>query len=233
MIESVMHFRETQVGEIMTPRTEIVALPASATLIEAKDIITRNGHSRIPVYDESLDDIQGVLYAKDLLTVDDTDPFDPRELMRKVPFIPETKRITDLLQEMREKKVHVAIVLDEYGGTAGLVTMEDIVEEIVGEIPDEYEPPEPEPMRRIDEHTLDIDARVHIDELNDELSVELPDDEDYDTVGGFLFSQMGKIPATGEEYRYQNLRFHVLDAEERKINRLRVSVLPQEDGARA
>jgi len=228
MIESVMAFRDKDVAEIMTPRTEIAALPATATLIEAKEFIGRLGHSRIPIYAESLDDIRGVLYAKDLLMLDDRDFFDPTEVMRKVPFVPETKKVSDLLAEMREKQVHLAIVVDEYGGTAGLVSIEDIVEEIIGDIADEYEPPEPEPMRRIDPHTLEIDARVHIDELNEELDVELPEGPDYDTVGGFLFSEMGKIPVVGEELRYHNVRFHVLDAEERKISRLRVEVLPEE-----
>ena len=188
MIESIMELRDRTAGEIMTPRIEIVALPETATLFEAKDLITRTGHSRIPVYGENIDDIKGVLYAKDLLNIDDSEPFDPTEVMRKVPFVPETKSVMDLLQELRAKKVHLAVVLDEYGGTAGLVTFEDIFEEIVGDIADEYETPEPSPIRRIDEHTLEVDARVRIDELNDELGIELPDDENYDTVGGFVFS---------------------------------------------
>jgi len=228
MIESVMEFRDKDVAEIMTPRTEIEALPATITLIEAKEFIVREGHSRIPIYDENIDDIKGVLYAKDLLNLEERDLFDPLEVMRKVPFVPETKRIPDLLAELREKKVHLAIVVDEYGGTAGLVTIEDILEEIVGEIADEYEPPEPEPIRRIDSQTLEVDARVHIDELNEELRIQLPEDKDYDTVGGFLFSEMGKIPVAGEEMRYENVRFCILDAEERKINRLRVEVIPEQ-----
>jgi CBS domain containing-hemolysin-like protein len=129
---------------------------------------------------------------------------------------------------MREKKVHLAIVVDEYGGTAGLVTIEDIIEEIVGEISDEYEAAEPAPIRRINDHTVEVDARVRIDELNEELNVDLPEDKDYDTVGGFLFSEMGKVPAAGEELRCGNVRFRVLDAEARKINRLRVEVIPEE-----
>jgi putative hemolysin len=228
MIESVIHLRDKTVAEIMTPRIEIQALPDTATLYEAKEVISHHGHSRIPIYGKDIDDIKGVLYAKDLLNVDDSQMFDPTEIMRKVPFVPETKPVTDLLQELRQKKVQVAIVLDEYGGTAGLVTIEDIFEEIVGEIADEYETPEPSPIRRIDPKTLEIDARVHIDELNDELNIMLPDDEDYDTVGGFLFSAMGKIPAAGEEFLYNNIKFRVLDAEERKINRLRVEVLSEE-----
>jgi CBS domain containing-hemolysin-like protein len=228
MIESVMKFRDTDVGEIMTPRTEITALPDTATLNETKEMIAREGHSRIPVYGENIDDIKGVLYAKDLLRLDQADTFSLTEVMRKVPFVPETKRVADLLEQLREDKVHLAIVLDEYGGTAGLVTIEDILEEIVGEIADEYEAPEPEPIRRIDAATVEIDARVHIDELNEELNIELPEDEDYDTVGGFVLSQMGKIPAAGEELNYANLVIKVLDAEERKINRLRVQRVPDE-----
>lgn len=229
MIESVMEFRDKDVAEIMTPRTDIQALPATSTLVEAKEFIVREGHSRIPIYVENIDDIKGVLYAKDLLNLEEHDMFDPLKVMRKVPFVPATKRIPDLLTELREQKVHLAIVVDEYGGTAGLVTIEDILEEIVGEIADEYEPPEPEPIRRIDDRTLEVDARVHIDELNEELDIELPEDKDYDTVGGFLFSEMGKIPIAGEEMRYENVRFCILDAEERKINRLRVEVIPEQD----
>ena len=229
MIASVIEFRDKDVAAIMTPRTGIVALPTTATLIEAKETIVREGHSRIPIYGENIDDIQGVLYAKDLLSYNEREePFDPTVIMRKVPFVPETKRIPDLLAEMREKKVHLAIVVDEYGGTAGLITIEDIIEEIVGEISDEYEAAEPPPIRRIDERTVEVDARVRIDELNEELDADLPEDKDYDTVGGFLFSEMGKVPVAGEELRRGNVRFRVLDAEARKINRLRVEVIPEE-----
>ncbi|GMU22615.1 MAG: membrane protein [Phycisphaerae bacterium] len=228
MIESVIEFRDKQVGEIMTPRTEIVAIPATATLYEVKEVIAREGHSRIPIFSENIDDIKGVLYAKDLLRLDEDESFDPTEIMRKVPFVPESKRVADLLRELRERKVHLAIVLDEYGGTSGLVTIEDIVEEIIGEIADEYEAPEPEPMRRIDDHTLEVDARVHVDYLAAELEIELPETTDYYTLGGFFFSSMGKIPAAGEEYRYNNVRFQILDAEERKINRVRVEIVPEQ-----
>lgn len=228
MIQSVMGLREKDVAQIMTPRTDIVALPASITLDEAKEFIAREGHSRIPVYGDSLDDIRGVLYAKDLLMFTEHEEFDPLEAMRKVPFVPETKRIPDLLTELREKKVHLAIVVDEYGGTAGLVTIEDIIEEIVGDIADEYEIPTPDTIRRIDDRTVEVDARVHIDELNGELGIELPEDKDYDTIGGFLFSEMGKIPAAGEEMCYRNVRFSILDAEDRKINRLRIQIVPDE-----
>ena len=228
MIESVLELRDTSVGEIMTPRTEIIALSAEATAGEAKAQIIRSGHSRIPVYVESIDDVQGVLYAKDLLELDNAAPFNPLELMRKVPFVPEAKRISDLLAELRQQKVHLAIVLDEYGGTAGLVTIEDILEEIVGEIVDEYEDAEPDPIHRVNDHTLEVDGRVHIDEINEELGIELPEGDDYDTVGGFVFSTMGKIPAAGEEMWHQNVRLKVIDAEERRISRLRIEVVADE-----
>ena len=155
MIESVMEFGEKEVGEIMTPRTEVRALPATVTLAEAKEFIEREGHSRIPIYGENIDEIKGVLYAKDLLSVEDS-AFDLGRIMRKVPFVPETKRIPDLLHELREQKVHLAMVLDGYGGTAGLVTIEDIVEEIVGEIADEYETPEPELIRKINRLCVEV-----------------------------------------------------------------------------
>ncbi|HOA75670.1 MAG TPA: hemolysin family protein [Phycisphaerae bacterium] len=231
MIESVLELRDTSVGEIMTPRTEIVALSASASLAEARELVTRTGHSRIPVYLENLDDIRGVLYAKDLLEVDSNGDVNIADLVRKVPFVPESKRISDLLQELRMQKVHLAIVLDEYGGTAGLVTIEDILEEIVGEISDEYEEPEPDPIRRIDEHTLEVDARVHIDEINDELGIDLPEGDDYDTIGGYVFSTLGKIPVTGEELWQGNVCLRVIDAEERRINRLQVAVVPDKTPA--
>lgn len=225
MIESVMELDEMQVGEIMTPRTDIVALPSTATLFEAKDLIAREGHSRIPVYDESVDNILGVLYAKDLLNFERTDDFDATRVMRKVPFVPETKPIRDLLREFRMNKVHIAIVLDEYGGTAGLVTIEDIMEELVGDIADEFEPPAPATMKRLDPDTIEIDARVHVKELNDELDISLPEDEDYDTVAGFVCTVLGRIPKTGEELQHGNVHIRVLDAEARKVNRLHIHVV--------
>lgn len=224
MIESVMELDEMQVGQIMTPRTEIIALPTTATLFEAKDLIAKEGHSRIPVYEESLDNVVGVLYAKDLLNFDRTDDFDATRVMRKVPYVPETKPLRDLLREFRTNKVHIAIVLDEYGGTAGLITIEDIVEELVGDIADEFEPPAPETIRRIDDDTVETDARVHVKELNDELGVSLPEDEDYDTIGGFVISTLGRIPHAGEELQHESVRIRVLDAEPRRVNRVRVQV---------
>ena len=222
MIESVIELRETHAGQIMTPRTDMVTIDVGATLDEVKELIRREGHSRIPVCDGSLDHINGVLYAKDLLQIQPDQPFDVRQVMRPVPFVPESKSLPDLLHDFQEKKVHVAIVLDEYGGTAGLVTIEDILEELVGEITDEYEPAEPEQLVRVSPDVLEVDGRVRVDEINDELSVYLPEDEDYDTIAGFVFSTLGRIPKVGEELTHENIAIRILDASPRKISRLRV-----------
>ena len=228
MIESVMEFSDTQVGQVMTPRTQIIATRKDASLEQVRELINREGHSRVPVYDGTIDSIQGVLYAKDLLKIDDRTNFDLSANMREVPFIPETMSLRELLRQFQENKVHMAIILDEYGGTAGLVTFEDLLEELVGEITDEYEPPEPEPIVRLDDGQIEIDARLRINELNDELNLELPEDDDYDTIGGFIFSTLGRIPRTGEQFDHGNLHIEIVDAEERRINRVRIRVRRQE-----
>ena len=227
MIESVFALDETQVSAIMTPRTEIDAVPASATFDEVRTMIVRCGHSRVPVYEESVDHIVGVVYAKDLLKLRPADPFDARKVMRIAPYVPETKTLDELLEEFRQARVQIAIVLDEYGGTAGLVTLEDILEELVGEIDDEYDQPPPPAMRRIDAQTLEVDARVRISEINAELELTLPEEEDYETIGGYVFATLGKIPAAGEEFERDGLRVRVVDAEPRRIKRLQLTVLAQ------
>jgi CBS domain containing-hemolysin-like protein len=224
MIESVFELDETQVSAIMTPRTDINAVPITATYDEVRAAILEQGHSRIPVYDDSIDHIVGVVYAKDLLKLDPQGPFEARQIMRKVPYVPETKTLDELLDEFRSNKVQLAIVLDEYGGTAGLVTIEDILEELVGEIDDEYDQTAPPAIIRVDEDTLEVDGRVHVSEVNEELEVKLPEEEDYETIGGFVFATLGKIPAVGEEFSHENIRFQITAAETRKINRLRIHV---------
>ena len=226
MIESVIDLRDTLVQEIMTPRTETVAIPKDATLDAIKEIIRERGHSRIPVYDDTIDTVLGVLYAKDLLHLEEGRPFNVTKLMRKVSFIPETKNVRDLLKEFQQQQVHMAVVLDEYGGTAGLVTIEDILEELVGEIADEYEEAVPEPIARLDECTVEVDARVRIDDLNYELDIELPEDEDYETIGGFVFSTLGKVPEVGEQCTHQNVTVKVIGAEPRRVTRVRLEITP-------
>lgn len=227
MIESIFELHETTVSEIMTPRTDIIAIPSDATFEQARETIVQAGHSRIPVYEGTLDHIIGVLYAKDLLRLKPGDPFDVREIMRHAPFVPESKTLDALLNEFRATKVQIAIVLDEYGGTSGLATIEDILEELVGEIDDEYDQKAPPAIIRVDEDTLEVDARVHVYEVNEELDISLPEDGDYETIGGFVFATMGKIPAKGEEFTHENVHFQVVDAEPRRINRLRIRVQRQ------
>ena len=235
MIVSVIELRDTHAGQIMTPRTEVIGLDVTAEVGQARRLILKEGHSRIPLYEETLDRIIGVLYAKDLLQIENDDGSDLASLMRQVPFVPESKPLHDLLKEFQETKVHLAIVIDEYGGTAGVVTFEDVLEELVGEIVDEYEPPEPEFISRIDEATIEANAKLRIDEVNDELDIELPQGKDYDTIGGFVLSELGKVPEAGEELAHDNVRIHVLDADDRRINRLRVVVdrsqRPKQNGA--
>jgi len=227
VIRSVMDLNERTVGQIMTPRTEVLALDVHATLREAREAIVSGGHSRIPVYEGNIDSILGVLYAKDLLRVSHDDAVSIRSLMRSVPFVPETKVLPELLREFQTTRVHVAIVLDEYGGTAGLVTLEDILEELIGEIADEHEAPEPQAIHRVDEQTVDVDARVRIDELNAALNLHLPEDDAYDTVAGLVLSQFGRIPAAGESLAMRDLKILVLAADDRRISRLRI-LLPHE-----
>jgi CBS domain containing-hemolysin-like protein len=227
MIESVMRLDEKQADDVMTPRTEVKAVNMEANLAEVLEVITLAGVSRLPVYKESIDNVVGILYAKDLLPMlksEGTEEFRVEKLMRPAIVVPETKPIPDLLRDMKKQKVHMAIVLDEYGGTAGLVTVEDILEEIVGDIADEYELPEPEPIVRLGPDQAEIDARLRIDELNDEMGTDLPEDADIDTVGGFAFATLGRIPRTGETFSYMNVKFTILAAEPRRIKRLRVEV---------
>ena len=228
MIENVLELSDAAVHEIMTPRTDVVAIDSSCALPAILDVISTAGHSRLPVYEDSIDDIVGLLYAKDLLAEIGRQPGEFRlaDRMRPAYFVPETKPIRDLLHEFQNQKLHIAVVLDEYGGTAGIVTIEDILEELVGEITDEYEKTPPKPIRRIDADTLELDARTHIDVINDELELNLPEDEDYETVGGFVFSHLGYIPKTGSSFEYGNLKFTITGAEPRRIRKIRIQKMP-------
>ncbi len=231
MIEGVLELAEKTVEEIMTPRTDIIAIPVESDLQTVLKTINEAGHSRIPVYRENIDNVLGLVYAKDLLNQigKDSDGFSLRKEMRDTYFVPETKLLRDLLHEFQEQKLHMAIVLDEYGGTAGIVTIEDILEELVGEIVDEYEQQPEESFRLISDDVAEVDARMYIDDINEEFEVELPDEEDYDTLGGFVFSYLGYIPKTGESFEYKNLRFTIIAAETRKIKYIRLEKLTVTD----
>lgn len=236
MLEAVVEFRSTSVEQIMTPRTEINALEYTDDLNTVESFIDEHGHSRHPVYSENLDHIEGMLYAKDLLKWiihhgNNGKEFILSEILREPSFVPETKTVRELLTQLLADQVHIAIILDEYGGTSGLVTMEDIVEEIFGEIQDEYEDPEDTSAVIIDQSTksADIDARTDIDDANDELEplgIELPESDDYDTVGGYINTTLGRIPEQGELFDHESLRFEILEAEPTRVVRLRVSGAP-------
>jgi len=234
MIESIIEFRDLRASEIMTPRTEMATAPAERSLEQAQEIARQRRYSRLPVVSGSRDNIVGILYVKDLIYkmgTPEAAKLKVRDLMRKPYFIPETKRVADLLREFRARKLHIAIVLDEYGGTAGLVTIEDIIEKIVGEIEDEYEQPEARPLLEVtDGRVAELSARVHTDELNQALGISLPEDSDYETVGGFIFAHLGRIPREGESFTYENLEFTILEADERQVSRLRVTMVEKEEG---
>ncbi|HEX8521187.1 MAG TPA: hemolysin family protein [Tepidisphaeraceae bacterium] len=229
MIERVIAFHDTQAGQIMTSRTDMFAIDVRATLEQVKEMIAASGHSRLPVYEGSLDHIVGVLYARDLLKLVGEPPekFSVRGVMRPALFVPETKLLRDLLRDFTLQKVHIAIVSDEYGGTAGLVTIEDIFEELVGEISDEHEPEEPAMIKRISDSTIEADARVAIDELNRLLGLNLPEDAGYETLGGFVTTTAGKIPEVGSSFEYSGAKYVVLDAEPQKVNRVRIELAGQ------
>ena len=231
MIENVLELSDTAADEIMTPRTDIVAVEVSSDLQTILETINTAGHTRVPVYEENIDNIIGLIYAKDLLTEvgEPAADFKLRDKIRDAYFVPETKPLRVLLHEFQNLKLHIAVVLDEYGGTAGIVTLEDILEELVGEITDEYEEAPPEPIKKIDQNTIEADARTYVDDLNDEFELSLPEDEDYDTIGGFVFSHLGYIPKIGETFDYENLKFTITSAEARRIKRIRIekSLKPQ------
>jgi putative hemolysin len=230
MIEGVVSLPDVPVTRIMTPRTLMVALNATATVGQAYEVLLEKGLSRVPVYEETLDNVVGLLFAKDLLKVcsagqADTTPV--RSLMREAHFIPETKLVSQLLQEMRGHKVHMAIVLDEYGGTAGLVTHQDILEEIVGEIRDEFDRDLASPIKRVNDTTIEADALTRVDRVNALLRTKLPECDDYETVSGLLMYHLGRIPAAGERFDHGNLRVTVLEGSPRRPQRVRIEVRPR------
>ena len=234
MIAGLMDLHEVHVSQIMTPRTDIIMLSATLTIEEARIEVIESGHSRIPVYRENRDDILGILYAKDLLphlgkahseTTLSSIP------LRQPVFAQEDKTVDVLLRELRNG-IHIAIVLDNYGGVAGLVTIEDVIEEIIGEIKDEYDEEESPPIRVIDEQTCEVYAWVDIDSINEHLSLNFPDGDDYDTIGGYVTSRIGRIPLAGETLVEGNTRLTVLEATDRAVERLRVErLLPQRESS--
>jgi len=224
MIDGIMRLEETPVRDIMVPRIDIVAVAQSTPIHELVAIITRAGHSRIPVYDENIDHIVGILYAKDLLPFlnGSLEGIELDKLLRPVYWVPESKRVDELLKELRRSKVHIAIVVDEYGGTAGLVTIEDILEEIVGEIQDEYDIEEPL-LVVVSETELVADGRLPLAEAGEALHVNFGEDEDYATLGGFVQKQLGRLPREGDEFDAAGVHVAVLSVERHRVRKLRLT----------
>jgi CBS domain containing-hemolysin-like protein len=223
LIHSIFEFGDTVVREVMTPEPDIVALDVNSSLDEVLDTVVRHGFSRIPVYRERRDDIVGIVYAKDVLREihalgDRARPLE--QLIRKPHFVPESKKVADLLRDMQREKFHVAIVVDEFGAVAGLVTLEDLLEEIVGEIVDEYDREEPQ-VEPAGDGRYRVNARLPVDELNELLDAELPNEE-WDTVGGLMMGILGRLPAQGEPVEFQDLRFTAERVQGRRISKVLV-----------
>ena len=228
MIDAVFEFSEKNAREVMTPRTELVALPVEATLSEVLGVVQESGLSRYPVYDESIDNIIGVVLAKDLLKLlaprTDTDAFDLPSIMRPVHVIPGSREVEEVLADFKRLKEHMAVVLDEYGGTAGVVTMEDLLEELVGEILDEYDTPEDAeaPLHTKAGETL-VPGSTHIGELNEHFGLTIPD-EDYTTIGGYVFGVLGRLPIVGDRVIAGGAIFTVREMDGRRIETLSVDL---------
>ena len=234
MIHSIFEFGDTVVREVMRPRVDIAAVPADATINAALGLMTERGHSRLPVYDGSIDHIVGVVYIRDLIPALRLGRLDQRvtEIQRPPYFVPETKKVDDLFREMQQKKISMAIVLDEYGGTAGLVTVEDLLEEIVGEIQDEYDLEE-KPIQLINDHTALVNARIHIEDVNQLLGLELPVDE-VDTVAGLVYALLGRVPAQGETVSLPGAELRVEKTLGQRITKVRITrtaSAPQQEAA--
>jgi magnesium and cobalt exporter, CNNM family len=225
LIHSIIHFGDTVVREVMVPRPDMVSVEARARVKDVMEVAIQAGYSRIPVYEQGIDDIAGIVYAKDLMrSVSEGRAEEPvRELAREAGFVPETKRVAELMREMQAKKFHMAIVVDEYGGTAGLVTLEDLIEELVGEIVDEYDVEEPS-VESLGGGDVRVNARMPIDELNELLDTELPEG-DWDTVGGLVYNLLGHVPVEGETVECDGHRLRAEKVQGRRIGRVRITRL--------
>ena len=229
MIEGVIELGDVTVAKIMTPRTDMVTLHVDEPWDEAISLVSQSGHTRIPVHSRSPDDVVGILHTKDLLVELAKPSSQPRrqwtEILRKPYFVPETKPVDDLLQEFQRSHNQIAVVINEFGGVSGLVTIEDVLEEIVGEIVDEHDKHRADGIKPLGDHAAEALANVRIHDVNERLGLTLPEDGDFDTIGGFVFHELGRIPNVGEELVWHDVRIKVLDATRRRINRVAIQVL--------
>jgi len=226
MIRGIFEFGETTVGEVKIPRVDMITLPVETPLLEALDVILQQGHSRIPIYEENVDNIVGILYDKDLLKYVRENQIEVslNDVVRPALFIPESKRVDELFRELQQRKVHMAIVLDEYGGTDGLVTLEDLLEEIVGEIQDETDREQPL-VDQVEEGVWDVSAMIDMEQLNEELGLELPSNG-VETLGGFVYEQLGEVPVSGAVVTVDGITIEVREVEGRRIRTLRIAKRP-------
>jgi magnesium and cobalt exporter, CNNM family len=229
LLSSIFEFSDTTAREIMVPRTDIIAVPVDASYDKVVEISLESGFSRIPVFEETVDKIVGIFYTKNLIT-----PPTRQEQgaflasrMRPAVFVPESKKISEVLKLFQRERIHMAIVVDEFGGTGGLVTMEDIIEELLGEIQDEFDTEEERLVKTGDGSYL-ADARVDVDELEDEFGLTFPEDRDYESLGGFLMEEAHEVPAVGWEHAYQGYRFRVLVADPQRVIKVQIQRLPSE-----
>lgn len=234
IIENVVEFHDVDAAALMTPRTEVIGVPREATLREALAVAGEGNHSRLPVYEESIDRIVGtfsVRHALEHLARDKHADREDRnvfleqpvfELTRPALFVPETKRVSELLQEFRERKLKIAVVLDEYGGTSGLITLSDLLEELIGELRDEHDEDEPAAIRKIQVQTYDVDAWVRVADINEELELELPEEDDYETIAGFVLAQLGHFPKPGERLAHGAVELEIRAATDRRVTEVRL-----------
>ena len=226
MIESIFEFGDTKVQEVMIPRTEMVCIGINTKLEDILSLVAKVGYSRIPVYEGKVDNIMGLLYAKDLLRLwgrHQEEGLVLKDFVRQPYFVPETKKVNQLLREFQRNKIHMAIVVDEYGGVAGLITLEDLIEEIVGEIEDEYDTGGGK-IEHLEGGDLLVDARIDIGELNEELGISLPEEEGVETLAGFITNLLGRVPPSGEVIEREGLKIRVVEATKRRIGKVKISV---------
>jgi len=224
MIEQILSLREKEVRLLMTPRTEVDTISVTATVGEAREIALRTGRSRYPLVEGSVDHVVGVVHVKDLLKIAREEPV--RRVMRQPWFVPESKFVTELLAEFRKHRTHLAVVLDEYGGTAGLITIEDVLEEIVGDIDDEFDiDEEPQEIRIVDERHAVVPGSMRVDEINAALAIDIPESDDWDTLGGFIFNTLGRLPEQGEVLRQDNVVLTVQRVVDRRVDEVALEIL--------
>lgn len=223
MVHAVLDLKETKAYEIMVPRTQVVSAPLTISLSEAIKLINDCGHTRIPIYKDNIDEISGILHAKDLLKMCSNDPDSriPPEILRKPHFVSFNQKASDVLRELKERKAHLAIVTDEYGGMAGIITVEDVIEEIVGEIMDEHDKEKPL-LNVLDENTVSVDARLEVEKLAEHFEVPVPEGE-FESVGGLVIHLLGRIPKVNEKVSFENLEMTVQSGDSRKIGKILVN----------